>query len=261
MPLPPLIEYIPHENLFKLWLIILLKSGVQEEFDYVLRTENPAFWKDRIGNSGRGEPGDLLLALRSKAPIVIGANRPEFAVGWLSSILERPEEPDSYKTVVTHLLQRAQERVAGVHPPPVHGHPPILLPSSFPPAQYDLLPVLDQRRLRDLLPRSESLWRSGEITEDTYRQCKDLSSNKELDAAERLTICRSLTSQDNLPFEVKRWAFMYHVLEAGGLDLVDEMEAVAHQWLNAYPTDWEHLPESWRHTRYKEFNANVFLRG
>jgi hypothetical protein len=120
-PLPPIVKYVPHENLYAGCLIVLLKSGQEQDFEYFISTERVEFWKDRLSDCKLQYPSEfnpadadsLMRELRSRAPMVAAANNPEFAVKWLTSIIERPEEDDAYRSMINQCLLLARSRLSG----------------------------------------------------------------------------------------------------------------------------------------------------
>ncbi|MBI5091460.1 MAG: hypothetical protein HZB26_03350 [Candidatus Hydrogenedentes bacterium] len=274
LPLPQVIDFIPHENLITMCLTILVKSGDKRDWDYVLSTERPEFWALRAAGSRLSDPSPLLKddpdivvdTLRSKASSCISHNDPGFAVKWLPSILARRGEKEPYKILVKGRLDMAKKRLAGIEDSPkvqVDFAPSPLLSSlnSREPTAYEILPVLDYQRLAAIKPNFEDMQSRNEISDEIYAKCEDLSDTSTHDYRERIKICRELAEAHGLPFELVRWITMHHVLLAGSLSLKDELEAVANRWLTTYPRDWEHLPETWRESRQGEIDANVYLRG
>ena len=275
-PLPAKIDFIPHETLIEQCLRTLLNSGDRDDYEYFLRSESREFWKGRTESSRLSEPSPylngeeelVLLTLRARAPMILMQSRWEDAVKWHDEILARTGEPKGYRTLIKALLEniaRSMREEASnpgiacgflpILPDPLNNQPPS---GSFPGEE---LPVLNAQAVAAIQPDLEGLLMSRLISVTDIETCRKLAAVETLDTTQRIEFCRQLRGRPDLPFELKRWVTMLHVLLAGDLDLAEEMEEVAGEWLSRFPTDWPHLPEEWRRARVDEINVNVYLRG
>ncbi len=275
--LPEVIKFIPHENVLAPALVALLETGREEDLEFVLGTERAEFWASRAahctmkdpgaGSLFKNEPDTAVLSLRSKAPWTLALSQPEAGVSFIQSILKK-EDNAAYRSYMEWILEGAVARSEGRSPHPdavdvvLYSDPFIeSLSPSPPPTVWDTHPVLDYTHIVNLQPNLAQLFMDGAISDAVYGQCMALADMADQGYEERLKLCRDLRPLTDLPFELERWIVLQHVLLAGSLNLPDEMNSVAREWLTRYPTDWKHLPEDWREWHYHEINANVYLRG
>ncbi|MCP4639500.1 MAG: hypothetical protein GY851_03665 [bacterium] len=270
--LPEVILFLPHENLFAAALGALLSTGRDADLAFVVDTEKETFWaaranQTRLAETGifEGEPDAAVLALRGKAPWILALNRPSEAVPFIESCL-RTESNATYAQYLSNMLETAKAKSSEETGKPVpHGRPipdPFLdaLSSGGPVTPIDMHTVLSHQDLATLRPSLAKLTRQKTVTQSDLDLCAIVADVSDRGQEERIEACRQLRNASGLPFEWRRWLTLTHVLLAGSLNLPGEMQDVATDWLNQYPTDWDHLPESWRTTRWREINANVRLR-
>lgn len=275
-PLPEELMPIPHENLLVGALVAVQSNGRDEDIEYLLQTEQADFWRGRLAGSrlspdsswfkDQPEEQRLLLMLRSRALFVLARNRPAEAVGVLEAVIARVGENAGYIEHAKYLLQQVRRKMEGQSEPPVHdprpSRDPLVPPAEAPlPTAYELTPVLDYRLVNMLKPNLEWLAEKGWLSATALADCLVLADMQGQDYVARIAACRRLAPERELPFEVRRWAVLQHVLLAGSLNLPDEMEAVAWKWLEQYPRDWDHLPPYWKEKHADEINATVYLRG
>jgi len=120
-------------------------------------------------------------------------------------------------------------------------------------------PVLTADIADSIQPDLKQLKESGIITQATLELC-EVAADKPQDRKARIEACRKLRTSD-MPFELRRWLTMQHVLLAGDQYLVKEWQEVASAWLSEYPQDRPQLSQEWRDQHPSERNINAYLRG
>ncbi|MBN2310361.1 MAG: hypothetical protein JXR94_15410 [Candidatus Hydrogenedentes bacterium] len=271
--LPEELAAIPHESLVAVALGALEATGRDEDLQFLIETEKAGFWSERAGHCRmkapaplfEHEPGQAALVLRAKAPWILARNRPGLAVDVIESILTR-DECAAYREQMEWLLNEARAADEGRSPwgdadfTPIPDPFLLSLSKAPPPTAFELHPVLNHTHMAALEPDVGALRHRGAISEEVRAQSAALSERSGRSPEERIALCRALRGAADLPFELHRWIVLQHVLLAGTLNLPDELQSVAHEYLERYPTDWEHLPEEWRTRRWGEINANLYLR-
>ncbi len=271
--LPETLMFYPHQNLIANALSFLIQTGDADNLTFALQTENREFWADRSDgllidhlSVFDDDPNTATLVLQAKAPWVLAMVSPERAVPFLQLLLTR-EQSSTYRTYLDSLLEETLDKLKkneetaspkGVVP----RSDPFLtsIKTRGPYRSFEMDPVLNHINIKDLQPNLERLLAKSLISDSIFFRCTVLADDKSYDYHQKIEVSRSLGQVSNLPFELKRWITLQHVLLAGSLNLRDEMLSVAYDWLNRYPTDWKHLSDDWKETRFGEFNANIYLR-
>lgn len=261
--LPTQVISIPHINLIAGAMVTLLKRGGDENIARVLAAEDRTYWQSRAAHC-TAIPGTPTIAesLRLKTLGVIVANRADLAESLLPDILARSGEDDKYVAAAKKYLDK-------LNLPAVSDKSEFIcsVPASIPyPFEHtttvaDGAPViLDYRMIARIQPNFERMRDTGTITQEVYDAFAVLAAMEQSPYDVRVLASRPLIGRDDLPFELRRWIVMQHVLLCGSLNLAGEMESTAKDWLRAFPTDWESLSNAWKRERWDEPNVNVALR-
>jgi len=268
--LPAEFRFLPHENMFRQALFVLIKSEDESNVDFALSAERPEFWGDRasqmllgINNAFRNCDDASLLTLRFMVPFLVAKNRPDLADDLFSNALLMSED-QVYRTELLNLKRtlaisrtqptHASQQINSSKPP----SPWLRFDEGNPLTPFEMTPVLDFNLAESTMPDLDSLRNAGLLVGGDFRLCMSLSV--ESNSENRIAICRELSTRNNLPFLIKRWFTCLHILSAAELNLIDEMEDVASNWLLSHPNEIEELPSDWIYTHPFEVNTNVYIR-
>ncbi|MCC6488058.1 MAG: hypothetical protein IT364_11215 [Candidatus Hydrogenedentes bacterium] len=263
----------------------LLRAPGPLDLSYMKKMESAEFCEVRArrltgdvnGRFWRTENG-ILNSLRHTASWLLADIRPREALSILEASAAVEKDPN-YKKALDDLIAKAQQKIAGTYINPDafdEGNPPDIpwpnepfIRSLSPPRTPDRTDPMDQFPLakpilttyiaNSIQPDLKHLKEDGTITQETFELCA-MAADKSQARKARIEACRKLRTSD-MPFELRRWLTMHHVLLAENQQLVEEWQEVASAWLSEYLQDRPHLSQEWLDQHPSERNINAYLRG